>query len=53
MDNYLRLIGPGLVYGWLHETVIDAKWLGACPANMKLGDVAGPDGKVMMNALNP
>ena len=35
------------------ENVIDMKWVGACPASMKLGDVAGPDGKVMMNAMNP
>lgn len=35
------------------ETVIDMKWVGACPAGMKQGDVTGPDGKVMMNALAP
>jgi hypothetical protein len=35
------------------ETVIESKWVGACPAGMKLGDVTGPDGKVMMNVLNP
>jgi hypothetical protein len=35
------------------ESVIDMKWVGACPAGMKLGDVAGPDGKVMMNAMTP
>lgn len=35
------------------ESVIDMKWVGACPANMKLGDVTGPDGKVMMNAMTP
>jgi hypothetical protein len=35
------------------ETVIDMKWVGACPAGMKLGDVTGPDGKVMMNAMSP
>jgi hypothetical protein len=35
------------------ETVIESKWVGACPAGMKLGDVAGPDGKVMMNVLTP
>jgi hypothetical protein len=29
------------------------KWVGACPAGMKQGDVTGPDGKVMMNALAP
>jgi Protein of unknown function (DUF3617) len=33
------------------ESVIEMKWVGACPAGMKLGDVTGPDGKVMMNAL--
>ena len=35
------------------ESVIDMKWAGACPAGMKLGDVTGPDGKVMMNAMTP
>jgi Protein of unknown function (DUF3617) len=35
------------------ETVIDMKWVGACPAGMKLGDVTGPDGKVMFNAMTP
>ena len=35
------------------ESVMDMKWVGACPTGMKLGDVAGPDGKVMMNALTP
>jgi hypothetical protein len=35
------------------ETVIESKWMGACPAGMKLGDVTGPDGKVMMNMLAP
>jgi hypothetical protein len=35
------------------ESLIEMKWVGACPAGMKLGDVAGPDGKVMMNALAP
>jgi hypothetical protein len=35
------------------ETVIESKWVSACPAGMKLGDVTGPDGKVMMNALSP
>ena len=35
------------------ESVIDMKWMGACPAGMKLGDVTGPDGKVMMNAMTP
>ena len=35
------------------ESVIDTKWVGACPAGMKLGDVTGPDGKVMMNAMTP
>ena len=35
------------------ESVIDMKWVGACPAGMKLGDVTGPDGKVMMNAMSP
>lgn len=35
------------------ETVIESKWVGACPVGMKLGDVTGPDGKVMMNLLNP
>ena len=34
------------------ESVIDMKWVSACPAGMKLGDVAGPDGKIMMNALS-
>lgn len=33
------------------KTVIDMKWVGACPAGMKLGDVTGPDGKVLYNAL--
>jgi hypothetical protein len=35
------------------ESVIDMKWMGACPIGMKLGDVTGPDGKVMMNAMTP
>jgi hypothetical protein len=35
------------------ESVIDTKWVGACPAGMKLGDVTGPDGKVLMNAMTP
>jgi len=35
------------------ETVIESKWVGACPAGMKLGDVTGPDGKVMMNMMKP
>jgi hypothetical protein len=35
------------------ESTIDMKWVGACPVGMKLGDVTGPDGKVMMNALSP
>jgi hypothetical protein len=35
------------------ESVIDMKWVGACPAGMKLGDVTGPDGKVMFNAMAP
>jgi hypothetical protein len=35
------------------ESVIDMKWVGACPAGMKLGDVTGPDGKVMMNVMTP
>jgi len=35
------------------ESVIEMKWTAACPAGMKLGDVTGPDGKVMMNALDP
>jgi hypothetical protein len=35
------------------ETSIDMKWAGACPASMKLGDVTGPDGKVMFNAMTP
>jgi len=35
------------------ETVIDMKWAGACPAGMKLGDITGPDGKVMYNAMTP
>ena len=35
------------------ESVIDMKWVGACPAGMKLGDVTGPDGKVMYNAMTP
>ncbi|MGA2189220.1 MAG: DUF3617 family protein [Steroidobacteraceae bacterium] len=35
------------------ESLIEMKWVGACPAGMKLGDVTGPDGKVMMNALTP
>ena len=33
------------------ESVVDTRWMGACPAGMKLGDVTGPDGKVMYNAL--
>jgi hypothetical protein len=33
------------------EMVIDAKYVGACPAGMSLGDVTGPDGKVMFNVL--
>jgi hypothetical protein len=33
------------------KMVIDAKYLGACPAGMSLGDMTGPDGKVMMNVL--
>ena len=33
------------------ETVIEMKWVGACPAGMKLGDVTGPDGKVIFNAM--
>ena len=35
------------------ETVIEMKWVGACPAGMKLGDVTGPDGKVIYNAMAP
>jgi hypothetical protein len=35
------------------ESVIDMKWAGACPAGMKLGDVTGPDGKVLFNAMAP
>jgi hypothetical protein len=35
------------------ETVIESKWVGACPAGMKLGDVTGPDGKVVMNMMTP
>ncbi len=35
------------------ETIIESKWVSACPVGMKLGDVIGPDGKVMMNALSP
>jgi len=35
------------------ESLIDMKWVGACPAGMKLGDVTGPDGKVMYNAMTP
>jgi hypothetical protein len=35
------------------ESVIEMKWVGACPVGMKLGDVTGPDGKVMMNAMDP
>jgi hypothetical protein len=35
------------------ETVIESKWVSACPAGMKLGDVTGPDGKIMMNVLKP
>jgi len=35
------------------ESIIDTKWVGACPAGMKLGDVTGPDGKVMMNVMTP
>jgi len=33
------------------QGVIDSKWVGPCPAGMKLGDVTGPDGKVMYNAM--
>jgi hypothetical protein len=35
------------------ESVIEMKWVGVCPAGMKLGDVTGPDGKVIMNAMAP
>jgi hypothetical protein len=35
------------------ESVIEMKWVGACPTGMKLGDVTGPDGKVMMNVMTP
>jgi hypothetical protein len=35
------------------SNTIDMKWVGACPAGMKLGDVTGPDGKVMMNVMAP
>jgi len=35
------------------ESVIDMKWVGACPAGMKLGDITGPDGKVMTNVMSP
>jgi uncharacterized protein DUF3617 len=35
------------------ESVIDMKWVSACPTGMKLGDVTGPDGKVMMNVMTP
>jgi hypothetical protein len=35
------------------ESVIDMKWVGACPVGMKLGDVTGPDGKVMTNVMTP
>jgi hypothetical protein len=35
------------------SNTIDMKWVGPCPAGMKLGDVAGPDGKVMMNLMTP
>ena len=35
------------------QSAIDSKWVGACPAGMKLGDLTGPDGKVMMNAMTP
>jgi hypothetical protein len=35
------------------ESVVDMKWTGACPVGMKLGDVTGPDGKVMMNVMTP
>jgi hypothetical protein len=33
------------------ESVVDSKWAGSCPSGMKLGDVTGPDGKVMFNAM--
>jgi hypothetical protein len=33
------------------EAVIEMNWVSACPAGMKLGDVTGPDGKVMMNVM--
>jgi hypothetical protein len=35
------------------ESVIDMQWVGACPVGMKLGDVTGPDGKVVFNAMAP
>ncbi len=35
------------------DAIIDTKWVSACPAGMKLGDVMGPDGKLMMNVLSP
>ena len=35
------------------ESAIDMKWVSACPAGMKLGDLMGPDGKLMMNAMTP
>jgi Protein of unknown function (DUF3617) len=35
------------------ESAIDMKWVGACPAGMKLGDVTGPDGKVLTNVMSP
>jgi hypothetical protein len=35
------------------ETVIESKWVSACPAGMKLGDVTGPDGKVITNVMQP
>jgi hypothetical protein len=35
------------------ESVIDMKWVSACPAGMKLGDVNGPDGKLIYNAMTP
>lgn len=33
------------------EMMIDAKFVGVCPSGMKLGDMTGPDGKIMMNVL--
>jgi len=35
--------GPAVIKGD-HETTIEAKWLGACKANQKPGDIVMPGG---------